>query len=365
MSRRFLLVSLCLCGVLFVAIRCSKATTTSDDITDSNSAISSIPVADPSTMDYAISGASSSTLDSDLQARANELRSEGRPPSGGGFGEATYLRITRGTGLQFTINQCVGSTHMGYATYTVTGKKFTGDTYFRYQGNSVDIGLTKVVGKSITDADFVGNIDLKFNSEARLILAADGSTDTNTLKGSKGSASIACKWNSTLGCGKLENGSAVSFAVSANATTGKKTYSDSSDTTMCSGLEFTTVTANATLTSSQTWDCLAPSGKSFTKVSLSNSAVEDAGGSSCKTASDFWESADKDPSSCGSGTAASSVGCFCDALYAIAVQNSRMAYRMLECKAKGIFKLIKDGTITGITLNEGETAYIQLESTGF
>lgn len=327
----------------------------SNSITSNNQALSEIPNSDPSAMDYSISSGG-------LSVRRSLEETDFR--SALNITILAKISHTKGAGLgTFSIQQCVnGGSQSGYASYTVENDTYTGTVYYRESGGSNDMDiLSTVKAKDITDDGFSGDVDINFGGTARLITSASGSTEINTLKGTKDSTALYCAWDSNDGCAIISGNSAVGFNISVNSSTKAKTYSASSDVSKCSSPSYTTVRSVATLSSAQTWNCSLPSGAAWIDVSKTAPEVEDAGGSQCKSASDSWENSSTDPSACSATTTAAGIGCLCDSLQSLAIQKVRRAMRQFTCKVKGIFKMVKSGALTSIDMNDGDkTIYLRL-----
>ncbi|MEK6706339.1 MAG: hypothetical protein AABZ06_11175 [Bdellovibrionota bacterium] len=352
---------------------CAKSTTDEDaDSTSNAETMSSIPSADPVSLDYSLASTSLMATLKDQTSNSVSISSSHGGGYGGGSDSSLKVKIqhVEGTGRgTFKVYQCKDTTQMAFASYSVDSGTYSGTVLYRESGgyygdNNVDL-ISSIKSGSITESGFAGNVDFRINSESRIVLTADGATRTNTLQGTKSSHAISCKWNATLGCaGYQGQDSTVPFAISVDATTKTKTYSTTADTSMCANMSYTTVASNATLTTDQTWDCTLPSGASWIDVG-SAIGLEDSGGNNCKTLSDSWESeANTNPATCGAATTASAAGCFCDSLFAVAVQKVRRAERQFTCKAKGLFAMAKAGSISGVKLKKNDTIYLNISSIG-
>jgi len=356
---------------------CGKSSDTSTGTTIANNtdAIASSPTTDSTKYDYALAGTTSSSA-------IENNRSVSRPFQAS---TPTYLRLSQATTTsgkrEIIIDQCNDTTWMARSTITVgSDADYTVATRFTRDSNNVAFDTRITAGKALTDAGFVGSLDMHYGDSstgARLVISASGDTDLNTLKGTKGTGgtamAIKCVWNATAGCAQFKygttEGQAVAFTVSVDSATQGKSYAANTDTTLCVSLPsaYADVEANPVSSLTDHWNCGLPSTKSDWDASLSlgNSTLEDKGGDACKQKTGSrWESAG-DPASCGTeGVNASSVGCFCNELQGVGAYLARfMVERMMNCKARGIFALIKDGTISGVSLVDGSSLYIKLTPT--
>lgn len=332
-------------------------------ITTNDQVMANIPDADPTTIDYSIAAAAASEV---ARAFSSSAKEEGDYGDGGG---EIVIRVqqTPGDGFgTFTINQCQSGEQMGYAEVSYANDTYNLTVYYRpSSGETYDI-IAQMANAALSSSAFSGSADLRAESSARILWTANGGV--NVLRGNYGSgqAQMAASMTAAVGCGRGKAGSAESgnipFDISANAVTRAKTFTDGSENDQCASIpDYISVENNATLTSVQTWDCQLPAGESWVEVD-SAMGLEDAGGAECQAQTDFWQDASYDPTSCLEYNNAALMDCLDDVLTAYAVQSIRMAERMFVCKAKGVFNLIDAGTITGATLADGGSVYVQIAS---
>lgn len=252
-----------------------------------------------------------------------ELASMGGEDFGGG---SQLIKVVHETGTGFgTIRayQCSesdsGFSQIGFLEMSVdtdTNNRYTVDSVFRQEASEFSSEMcvraqwTKNVGLELDDADFDGRTTLQFDDTSgagKLILAADGATQANTLQGkhlADSTTSVAlATWDADSGCASGQSGSnssgEVPFALSTDST-GAKTYSSSSDTADCSNLpdepdidtcpEFSAITNGS-------WDCDV-TGQTVIDLSISSSELEDAGGDRCTTLTDAFANEEGNPGEC-------------------------------------------------------------------
>lgn len=252
-----------------------------------------------------------------------ELASIGGEEFGGG---SQLIKVVHGAGDGFgTIRayQCSESdgsfSQIGFLEMSVdadNNNRYTVDSVFK-QGASEFSGEMCVraqwarnVGLELDDANFDGTTTLQFeetSGSGKLMLAADGATQSNTLQGkhlagSTTSVALAV-WDTDSGCASGQSGSnssgEIPFALST-AATGAKTYSSSSDTADCSNLpdepdtgtcpEFSAITNGS-------WDCDV-TGQTVIDLSINSSELEDAGGEQCQTLTDAFADEERTPGDC-------------------------------------------------------------------
>lgn len=329
-------------------------------VTTNNEAMANIPDTDPTTVDYALAGASASIS----RSTKNISRGAKTAEDSGIF---VKLVNTEGDGLgTFTINQCSNDSQIGYGEYTFANDVYTGSVFYRNGDESVDI-ISEMKNSPITATDYSSTIKVRDNGTATMRITADGSTQVNTVQGASEAddesvARISCAWKPSLGCAYYNANShtgTVAYAISVNASTEAKTYSASSDTTMCDSiLDVINVEDNAAVP--VTWDCDISDVRTVDLSGVSN--LDGQGGAHCTAISsgmtDSWNDAPTDPMDCSihdQGTAAW-VGCMCDALYSVGVHATRTAEGIFTCKVKGSF----NQTDAEISFERGSTIYLDL-----
>ncbi|MEK7690533.1 MAG: hypothetical protein AAB425_05895 [Bdellovibrionota bacterium] len=246
--------------------------------------------------------------------------------------QGDYAKIdaatTAASTVQYTVAMSTKSSNSGewggYVDYT-----FTGDTD--------GAGALKSAGaKTITvnsSKTGVASHSVKFTSDGTI----------NKLAGTDGTNHIRCAWNATLGCAQLSSGAQIPFALSVSST-GQKTYSTSTDSSVCASLPdaITTLTAPASAFSGTTvYDCGTPSGCETITVAT-KSGLEDQGGTQCASLSNHWKTASQDLTACTDSTTASGIGCYCSAIYAAASNIGSSKKRSLLCAVMG---LANNGTL--------------------
>lgn len=335
-------------------------------ITTNDEVLANIPDLDPTAVDYSIAAAVADEMAGAVTASANK----GHKEYGGSSNIMVKIVQVPGDGLgTFKIYQCRGTTQAGYAEVSYANDAYGLTAYSRMEGANYDIQAS-MSNLALTNANYTASVDLLADSSSRMVVTANGSSDSNTMQANylSDTARMVAYWTSTAGCG---NGDTTAqgvmgetpFSVSVDASTEAKTYAASDDTALCANLPANiSVTSNATLTAAQTWDCTVPSGEAAIDIASAYN-LEEAGGAWCQTLSDAWEDASYDPSSCISLPAGvEQIGCLIDKEYAFTVQSIRRVQRMFLCKVRGVFNLADAGTIAGVDVTDGSTIYLNIAS---
>ncbi len=209
-----------------------------------------------------------------------------------------------------------------------------------------------------TNSDFVASASVTSSNGTVEMSTTNGVT---VLKGAKDAAQIYCAWDTDSGCAKVNGLSdAVGFTMSVNSSTNKKTFSDGSDTSLCADPSYVTAGTVSDFSGDEVWDCQAGTGYSFTDAGSAPS-VEDEGGPGCvESTTSIFDQTTFDETSCGSGTTGSAAGCICEQIMGTVIKDIRKTNRAGKCKAFGLVKLIGDGTITGLTIEDDNEYYLTL-----
>jgi len=362
--------------IAMIGVACSSSGSSSstdsggDDNDDGSSGIetneqvlANIPDANPTSIDYSLNSASAQVAKSAAPTKPGG--------NGGGEFEDADLRVriihTPGSGLgAFDIFVCADESQIAYAQYLFVDDTYEGTTYFRRDGRNLDIE-SLISTHDITDIGFVGEVIVSGDSTKKLIITGYGETQANTMQGVNGDYGMAAYWTSSAGCGRgtspQGNTDYVPFEISVGADD-SKTYSTSEDDELCSNVpDFIEAAENLELMNEEVWDCVIPDGEAIDLEALGMSAsqLEDSGGDECQELRNSWGEASDRPEQCGDVNGAEGMGCLIDSLYAFGAQAVNRTQRMMQCKIRGVFGLVDEGTIADVALANGGEVYLEIQ----
>ena len=272
-------------------------------------------------------------------------------------------------GVDFTMKQCANDSQSHFVNIVATNESGKIKYVKTETLKSAFNGNMNITSTVYTDANGVPNgaraSTIRSNSPYDFYSSFSSDGTTNKFSATNGTNHVAGAWTNTLGCAKIGSaGTEVAFALSVSST-GQRTCTASSDTSVCASLPTmeTSVPAFADFSGTQIFSCAQTTGCTLVTPS-SAIGLEDAGGTFCASLSGtkaFWASASTTVD-CSTTTTATGV---CNCLwpfYAAASTKMKSSMRSGECKVKG---MVNNGDFnTGTDLATTKNVCVQNLSIG-